>query len=931
MTGKSNSVTIIRNGQHTFVWPSVKVLEHMFHATTHMAVDDAGHGVKIVRQPFPLAWTDELYGDEITVAYAGLESRFKAILEAAGYEVRLMGARPRPLPRPQKPKSGGFDPDDALLKFVRDQDRGLIRYDPAQVRVERLIAQVAEAYPKFRILVVASRQNDVLYLHRQIRLRELPAGRAYYNRETPSTHRIAVVTYSCVGKGLADAANRDIVFYVNPSEAFGKWGRLSLAAIGPARLFGFMAEGFKPRCPVNDLIDAVFGPESVYVPRHGRIARPVEVFFVASPLSGKFVQGVRDLDLRRRLIWHNPARNRRIAQVADACRSGDHDKLDRLSQGLGNVARRREDGYVAVLVENVEHGLELRRHLPGWPVVTDGQVTTTGFSRSDRARIESVESGNGLPHSAIITMSAMPQATHFDTIIRADAGLDLPALGGSHLLSDYDADNELLLIDLDDRRHPAVGKWTRSRKAAYTVSGWDVAGGPQVRARDRIRTPGRRGEPVLPYQTPWKRRPLEGDYRTPGHNYEKRRRQRRNKLREEDGGQITLRQIADPEHLVDGFRMLVREGGHAAGIDGISPQDISMSDIGGIAQNLSTALLEKRWRPQKTRPQPIPKPGTDEKRILKIGVALDRGVGKSLHVSLQPAWEKLYLRNSFGFRPGRSVWQMAAEVIATMEKYDRWVLVTADVRKAFDNVRIKEAIQAHQTAMQNKSTGKQPILAHDTLELIETVLRGHDEAHEVGIDQGGCYSPDALNMFLHVVHDIPLDAMNDALLWFRYADNLVYAVQSVSEGYRVLAGVQSLLRKAGLSLKGDEKIVDLNTAQDNLAYVLGFSLWREDGRLRIGPGKDYLTRLGEHLVTAWETSDPNMTAKTVLRGWIDAKGPAFNDGVAVIADVLHLSARLGFGELPGPDVLWGWWEESWERWQRCYRLARRRVLRRVRH
>ena len=39
-------------------------------------------------------------------------------------------------------------------------------------------------------------------------------------------------------------------------------------------------------------------------------------------------------------------------------------------------------------------------------------------------------------------------------------------------------------------------------------------------------------------------------------------------------------------------------------------------------------------------------------------------------------------------------------------------------------------------------------------------------------------------------------------------------------------------------------------------------------------------------VKAWEMSDPNMTAKTVLRGWIDAYGPAFENGVAVIAEVL---------------------------------------------
>jgi hypothetical protein len=274
---------------------------------------------------------------------------------------------------------------------------------------------------------------------------------------------------------------------------------------------------------------------------------------------------------------------------------------------------------------------------------------------------------------------------------------------------------------------------------------------------------------------------------------------------------------------------------------------------------------------------------------------------------------------------------MNAELIATMEKYDCWVLVTADVRKAFDNVPIQAAIKAHQAAIQNKSTGKQPILADDVVELIETVLRGHDESHEIGIDQGGCYSPDTLNILLHTVHDSPLDAVDDAPLWFRYADNLVYAVQSESEGRRVLTRVRRLLRKAGLSLKGDERVIDLNMAKDNPAYVLGFSLWREDGRLRIGLGKDYLNRFGEHLAKAWETSDPNKTAKTVLRGWINANGPAFENGTAVIADVFRLSSGLGFRELPGVVELLGWWEESWQRWLVCLRRARRRVLRRIRH
>ena len=217
------------------------------------------------------------------------------------------------------------------------------------------------------------------------------------------------------------------------------------------------------------------------------------------------------------------------------------------------------------------------------------------------------------------------------------------------------------------------------------------------------------------------------------------------------------------------------------------------------------------------------------------------------------------------------------------------------------------------------------------MELIETVLRGHDQAHEVGIDQGGCYSPDALNTFLHVAHDIPLDAVDDVPLWFRYADNLVYVVQGMSEGHRVLSRIRRLLRKAGLALKGDEKITDLNTAKDSPAKLLGLNLWREDGRLRMELKEDALDQLREHLAKAWETADPHVTVKTVRHGWINANGPAFENGVTAIPDVLRLASELGFRELPGAPELLGWWEEAWERWLVCRRRARRRVMQRVRH
>ena len=250
----SSPIAIYRGGQYAAIMPPVAALSQQLVALSHAGVDDPRHGVTIVPQPLPLAWPSEWRGTPITEAFAGMEPKIKAALEEAGYEVELKGNRPGCLPAPRRPKSGDPWPDEAVLNFVRRHERGLIRYDPAHVQVERFIAEVAKAYPKKRILIVATRQNDVLHLCRQLEERGFRVGKAFYGGEPSEQYRIAVTTYSCVGSGLADARNRDIVFYLNPAEAFCRSGRWSLAALGRARLYGFVPMTMELPSPVADLV-----------------------------------------------------------------------------------------------------------------------------------------------------------------------------------------------------------------------------------------------------------------------------------------------------------------------------------------------------------------------------------------------------------------------------------------------------------------------------------------------------------------------------------------------------------------------------------------------------------------------------------------------------------------------------------------------------
>jgi hypothetical protein len=270
----------------------------------------------------------------------------------------------------------------------------------------------------------------------------------------------------------------------------------------------------------------------------------------------------------------------------------------------------------------------------------------------------------------------------------------------------------------------------------------------------------------------------------------------------------SLEQVADPEFLLAVYDRLRREGGQAPGPDGLTYDALSRSQVALTLRTLGRALRDGTYRPGPARAVRLPKPGGGHRTLTVRGI-FDRVVAKTLSVSLTPTWEKLFSPWSMGFRPGVG----ARDVLAAVENV---VLATDDVRKAFDNVVIADVVKDHHTYLQD------PAL----LALTEVVLRGSDgAAKEVGIDQGSPYSPAALNLRLHHLHDVPFTEGPTSPPWYRYADNLVYLCQSVSEGHQTLEKGRQNLEAGGLTLKGaDGGPVDLRGGQ---AQLPGFTLTRQ--------------------------------------------------------------------------------------------------------
>jgi RNA-directed DNA polymerase len=400
-------------------------------------------------------------------------------------------------------------------------------------------------------------------------------------------------------------------------------------------------------------------------------------------------------------------------------------------------------------------------------------------------------------------------------------------------------------------------------------------------------------------------------------------RRRRRDLREGyDGYPVRVEQIASRDNLYECYLHVLKHGGPAPGVDDVRIANLTPSEAGNYVGALSKRILDGTYRPMPTRPVSIPKPGTNEFRGLQLPVIGDRIVGTALNEAFGELWKKTFLPCSYGFRKGFNTWQLLADLEAQMHEQDRYVLAIDDVRKAFDNVPLDAVVDAHANALaalNQDNFGVEEIAR--TLQLVHAILRGYDLDKTRGICQGGQYSPTALNVLLHETLDVPMMRHADNKpLWFRYADNVVYLGQGVSEGRQALAAVSALLHPLGLSLKGDEaEVVDLSN--HDRVQLLGFDIVKDDDEIRYRIGDGAWDSLRQCLGEAHVQDNPSRAALAAVYGWVDSLGPAYESGD--VSQVISIAADYGFREISASKIDKRWLA-AWRRWLGCRRRSRSR-------
>ena len=244
--------------------------------------------------------------------------------------------------------------------------------------------------------------------------------------------------------------------------------------------------------------------------------------------------------------------------------------------------------------------------------------------------------------------------------------------------------------------------------------------------------------------------------------------------------------------FVQAFK-LVKANAGSAGVDQQSLEDFE-KNLKDNLYKLWNRMSSGSYFPPPVKAVPIPKK-TGGERILGVPTVGDRICQMVVKLVFEPGVEKIFLPDSYGYRPNKS----ALDAIGvTRERcwHDDWV-IEFDIKGLFDNI-------PHELLMKavHKHTQEKWIILYIE-RWLKAPMQNADKsiiARNCGTPQGGVASPILSNLFMHYVFDIWMQSKYPKNKWCRYADDGLVHCKTEKEAVNLLAALDKRFVECGLQL-----------------------------------------------------------------------------------------------------------------------------------